>query len=155
MAYQKGILTVIGATAALLFCAAGAHVAQASGDDHAQMTDVQLVEAAGAPLFEGMGSYNRTINTSHPGAQRYFNQGMVMSFGFNHAEAIRSFRAAQRLDPTCAMCFWGEALATGPNINIRFDGQVVMQPQERLDAFAAVNKAMALREVCQLGRAEC
>lgn len=146
MTYQAGILAVIGATAALLMYGAAPPVAQASDNDHAQITDAQLVEAAGAPLFEGMGSFSRTITTSHPGAQRYFDQGMVMSFGFNHAEAIRSFRAAQRLDPTCAMCFWGEALATGPNINIRFDGQVVMQPQERLDAFAAINKAMALRD---------
>src|SRR5690606_8529739 len=81
-------------------------------------SDADLVARAGAPLFEGMGDYHRPITTNDAGAQRYFDQGMVLAFGFNHAEAIRSFRAAQRLDPDCAMCFWGEALATGPNINV-------------------------------------
>jgi len=50
---------------------------------------------------------------------------MVLAFGFNHAESIRSFRAAQRLDPDCAMCFWGEALATGPNIDVTSKGKGV------------------------------
>ncbi len=131
---------------ALLLGSYSMPVAQASADNAQSSADAELVKAAGAPLFKGMGNYHRTISTSSEGAQRYFNQGMVLSFGFNHAESIRSFRAAQRLDPNCAMCFWGEALATGPNINIRSDGQVVMQPQERLDAHAAITKAMALRE---------
>ncbi len=73
----------------------------------------ELVARAGAPLFEGMGSYHRSITTSGPGAQRYFNQGMVLTFGFNHAEAIRSFRAAQTLDDQCAMCYWGRGTGYG------------------------------------------
>ena len=104
-------------------------------------TDAELVARAGAPLFEGMGDYHRTITTQDPGAQRYFNQGMVMAFGFNHAEAIRAFRAAQRLDDQCAMCYWGEALATGPNINVTSNGKVVMSPEERVAAYAAIQKA--------------
>ncbi|MEE4207659.1 MAG: hypothetical protein V2I43_00140, partial [Parvularcula sp.] len=107
--------------------------------------DAELVAQAGAPLFDGMGDYHRAITTSSEDAQRYFDQGMVLAFGFNHAEAIRSFRAAQRLDPQCAMCFWGEALATGPNINVTAKGKAVMSPEERQSAFAAINKAMALR----------
>ena len=73
-----------------------------------------LVEEAGAPLFDGLGEHTHPITTDHPGAQRYFDQGLAISFAFNHAEAIRSFQAAQRLDPECAMCFWGEALAHRP-----------------------------------------
>jgi tetratricopeptide (TPR) repeat protein len=103
-----------------------------------------LVARAGAPLFEGMGDYTRTITTSDPGAQRYFNQGMVLAFGFNHAEAIRSFRAAQKLDPSCAMCFWGEALATGPNINVTVKGKAIMSPADRKAAYAAAQKAVSL-----------
>jgi hypothetical protein len=61
--------------------------------------DAALVARAQAPLFDGMGPYHRAISTAEPGAQRYFDQGMVLAFGFNHAESIRSFRAAQRLDP--------------------------------------------------------
>ena len=66
-----------------------------------------LAQLAGAPLFTVMGSFHMPITTRDADAQRYFDQGMVLAFGFNHAESIRSFRAAQTLDPDCAMCFWG------------------------------------------------
>jgi tetratricopeptide (TPR) repeat protein len=102
-----------------------------------------LVARAGAPLFDGMGDYHRTISTADPGAQRYFDQGMVLSFGFNHAEAIRSFRAAQRLDAGCAMCYWGEALATGPNINVTAKGKAIMSPADQVAAQAALQQALA------------
>ncbi len=69
------------------------------------------------PLHAGLGYAGMAVTTSSPEAQRYFDQGMALHWGFNHAEAVRSFRAAQALDPDCAMCFWGEALALGPNIN--------------------------------------
>lgn len=104
----------------------------------------QYVLEGGAPLFDGMGSYQREITTNSDGAQRFFNQGMVLAFGFNHAESIRSFRAAQTLDPDCAMCFWGEALATGPNINVTSKGRAVMSPAEREAAFAAISTAKRL-----------
>jgi tetratricopeptide (TPR) repeat protein len=107
-------------------------------------TDVGLAARAGAPLFQGMGEYHRPITTADPGAQRYFDQGMVLAFGFNHAEAIRSFRAAQKLDPSCAMCFWGEALATGPNINVTSKGKAIMSPADRVAAHAAAQKALSL-----------
>lgn len=108
-------------------------------------TDADLVKRAGAPLFDGMGDYTRSITTSSKGAQRYFNQGMVLAFGFNHAESIRSFRAAQKLDPQCAMCFWGEALATGPNINVTSKGKAVMSDDDRGSAYKAIMKAQALK----------
>lgn len=109
-------------------------------------SDADLVARAGAPLFEGMGDYHRPITTNDAGAQRYFDQGMVLAFGFNHAEAIRSFRAAQRLDPDCAMCFWGEALATGPNINVTSGGMAIMSPESRVAAHAAAQKALSLAD---------
>lgn len=102
-----------------------------------------LVARAGAPLFDGMGDYHRAITTSDPGAQRYFDQGMVLSFGFNHAESIRSYRAAQRLDDSCAMCWWGEALATGPNINVTAKGKAIMAPADQQAAYAAIQQAVA------------
>lgn len=107
-------------------------------------TDAELATRAGAPLFKGMGDYHRVIDTKDPGAQRYFDQGMVLAFGFNHAEAIRSFRAAQKLDPNCAMCFWGEALATGPNINVTAKGKAIMSPEEQVAAFKALENAVTL-----------
>lgn len=105
-----------------------------------------LAERAGAPLFDGMGDFHMPITTSHPDAQRYFDQGMVLAFGFNHAESIRSFRAAQTLDPLCAMCFWGEALATGPNINVTSNGKAIMTSAERVAARTAIDRALALQD---------
>jgi tetratricopeptide (TPR) repeat protein len=107
-------------------------------------TDAELAARAGAPLFSGMGEFHRVIDTSDPGAQRYFDQGMVLTFGFNHAEAIRSFRAAQKLDANCAMCFWGEALATGPNINVTAKGKAIMSAEEQAAAWEALEKAKAV-----------
>ena len=74
-----------------------------------------------APVFEGLGDYHMPITTDAPRAQQFFDQGMVLAFGFNHREAARSFRQAQALDPDCAMCFWGESLVLGPNINAGMD----------------------------------
>ena len=72
-----------------------------------------------APLIDGLGKRRHRI-TDLVGrkSQRYFDQGLALAYGFNHAEARRAFRTAQRLDPDCAMCFWGEALVLGPNINL-------------------------------------
>lgn len=105
-----------------------------------------LVSEAGAPLFNDMGNLHHPISTSHEGSQRYFNQGLTISYAFNHAEAIRSFQAAQRLDDDCAMCFWGEALATGPNINVTSNGTAIMSDEERVRAFAALEKALARKD---------
>ncbi|MFI4933519.1 MAG: hypothetical protein ACHP7N_02780 [Caulobacterales bacterium] len=72
----------------------------------------------GAPVFKGLGAHKHPISTKNPKTQMYFDQGVNLMFGFNHAEAIRSFREAARLDPDCAMCWWGVAVALGPNINL-------------------------------------
>ena len=104
----------------------------------------EIIARAQAPLLDGLGDFNHPITTDDPWVQRYFNQGMTMAAGFNHAEAVRAFKAAQRLDPDCGMCFWGEALASGPNINVTSKGKAVMMPQERIAAYAAIRKAMSL-----------
>ncbi|TCS37972.1 tetratricopeptide repeat protein [Paucimonas lemoignei] len=91
------------------------------------------------PLYTDLGKLQFPITTSVPLAQQYFNQGMRLTYAFNHAEAIRAYRAAQRLDPQCAMCFWGEALALGPNINMPMD------PQANPKALAALQRAQALQ----------
>ena len=72
-------------------------------------------------------------------AQQYFDQGIRLAFAFNHAEARRAFRKAQRLDPACAMCYWGEGLVLGPNIN------APMEPSAAAPAFAASRRAVALK----------
>ncbi len=70
-----------------------------------------------APLLVGLGHLHHPITTSNPLAQRYFDQGLTLVYAFNHDEAARSFEYAAKLDPKCAMAYWGIALARGPNYN--------------------------------------
>lgn len=70
-----------------------------------------------APRLEGLEGIDFKISTSSSEAQDYFNQGLMLAYGFNHAEAARSFYEAARLDTTCAMAFWGFAYVLGPNYN--------------------------------------
>jgi len=90
------------------------------------------------PLWGGIGELTYKITTASAEAQAYFDQGLRLAFGFNHGEAQRAFRKAQKLDPTCAMCFWGEAYVLGPNINLP------MQDDAIAPAFAAARRAHEL-----------
>jgi tetratricopeptide (TPR) repeat protein len=90
------------------------------------------------PLWTGLGSITYKVTTANEQAQAYFNQGLRLTYAFNHGEAQRAFRKAQKLDPDCAMCFWGEALVLGPNINLP------MQEDAKAPAYAAAQKAKAL-----------
>jgi tetratricopeptide (TPR) repeat protein len=92
----------------------------------------------GAPVFKGLGDHHHPISTANPKTQQLFDQGVNLLFGFNHAEAIRSFREAARLDPNCAMCWWGVAFALGPNINL------AMQDDAIAPAWQALGRAKAL-----------
>ena len=106
---------------------------------------LDVATRAGAPLFDGMGDHSHPITSDVAYTQRYFDQGLTIDFAFNHAESARSFKAAQTLDPQCAMCFWGEALALGPNINVTSNGAVIMADHDRLAAHAAIQKALTLK----------
>ncbi|MGH8034089.1 MAG: hypothetical protein ACREO9_02605, partial [Lysobacterales bacterium] len=117
----------------------------AAAAPEAAVTQAEIVALAGAPLFEGMGDHQYPITTLNPWVQRYFNQGLVLDFAFNHAESVRAFKAAQKLAPDCAMCFWGEALALGPNINVTSNGKATMSEQAQRDAYAAIQKALTLK----------
>ncbi len=93
--------------------------------------------AQGAPLFDDLGAYHSAITTRSMQAQHYFDQGLTLIYAFNHAEAIRSFREAARLDPNCAMAWWGVAVAYGPNINRP------MPPEDVAAAWDALQHAKA------------
>jgi len=93
-----------------------------------------------APLFKGLEGINFPITTKNPESQKYFNQGMMLSYAFNHAEAARSFYEAIRLDSSCAMCYWGYALVLGPNYNAGMEADNIPR------AFEAVNKALELSD---------
>jgi tetratricopeptide (TPR) repeat protein len=92
--------------------------------------------AAAVRLFDNLGNHHYAITTDVPLAQRYFDQGLRLYYGFNHAEAIRAFEEAARQDPNCAMCYWGIALAYGPNINLPMDRAA------GLAAYQALQKAL-------------
>jgi tetratricopeptide (TPR) repeat protein len=92
------------------------------------------------PLYRDLTTSPFRVTMGSADAQRYFSQGLLLTYGFNHAGAVRSFREAQRLDANCAMCWWGEAVALGPNINAPMD------ERDREAALAAMDRAIALRE---------
>jgi tetratricopeptide (TPR) repeat protein len=92
------------------------------------------------PLFKGMGDHHRAVSTTSPRAQQYFDQGLIWAYAFNHDEAIRSFEEAARLDPDCAMAWWGIALCHGPHIN-----NPVVPPERERAAWAALQKAIAVQ----------
>ncbi len=92
-----------------------------------------------AVAFDDLGQFHRTITTSSPDAQRWFDQGLTLIYGFNHGEAIRSFEEALRFDPDCAMAYWGQSLASGPNIN-----NPAMEAAAEKRAFQSIQKALSL-----------
>ncbi len=89
-------------------------------------------------LYRDLGAFHFPIRAGNPRAQAWFDQGMLLAFGFNHAEAQRAFREAQKLSPRCAMCYWAEALVLGPNIN------APMMPEAIAPANAALRRAVEL-----------
>ncbi len=91
-----------------------------------------------APILEGLQVLNFPISTKNELAQQYFNQGLVLAYGFNHAEAARSFYYATKLDPECTMCYWGYAYVLGPNYNAGMD------PGHYERAYNAIQKAVNL-----------
>src|SRR5688572_12955542 len=92
----------------------------------------------GATLLEGLGEHHFAITTAVPEANRWFDQGLMLTFGFNHDGAERSFLRATELDPDCAMCWWGAALVLGPHVNAGMD------PASNAEAWRRLQKAVAL-----------
>lgn len=92
-----------------------------------------------APLFDNLGDHHFEITTSSEKTQVYFDQGIRLLYAFNHAEAHRSFREAARLDPECAMAYWGQAISLGPNIN-----DPLPDAERTTKAFEAAGKARNL-----------
>src|SRR6185295_18211726 len=88
-------------------------------------------------------THHKAGGTKVPAAQQYFDQALRWVYGFNHAEAIRSFTRATELDPSCAMCFWGIAYAYGPHVNAGMDSA------SGVKAYEAAQKAVALSRKAQ------
>jgi hypothetical protein len=133
---------------ALAFVVSGLHVAAFAQDQklpnhvHYKEPVQQGVSPTGAvaPRLQKLGNHKFPVSTKNTQAQLFMNQGLNLSYAFNHAEAGRAYREAGRLDPNLAMAFWGQALALGPNIN------APMGPDSEAPALEAIKKADALRE---------
>lgn len=146
------VASVAGALAASAVLAAAPHDHNAMPMPHAmgpgmvmKMIDpmpaiyMGTADKPGAPMFKGLGTHHHKITTRNGKTQALFDQGVRLLFGFNHAEAIRSFREAARLDPKCAMCWWGVSFALGSNINLP------MQEDANKPAWQALQNALALK----------
>jgi tetratricopeptide (TPR) repeat protein len=92
-----------------------------------------------APRLLNLGPHTFEVTTASPQAQSFINQGVNLAYGFNHAEAARAFAEAARLDPECAMAYWGQALVLGPNIN------APMNPEDEKKAYELAQKAVSLK----------
>lgn len=115
------------ARSAVLFACAAASTASCRREpppESAARSGPASAESTAPPLYDNLGAHHHAI-TANATAQRYFDQGLRLTYAFNHEEAINSFREGARRDPNCAMCWWGVALALGPNINIPMDTAAV------------------------------
>ncbi|QDU60493.1 Tetratricopeptide repeat protein [Planctomycetes bacterium Pan216] len=95
------------------------------------------IDPPSANLYPGFDGYTRKVTTDSDDAQRWFNQGIQLLYGYNHDEAIRSFEKAAEIDPSCAMAWWGSAYARGLHIN----NPEMTEEQSKL-AHEAATKAM-------------
>ena len=115
-----GLMTTLGLAAA----------PAAAQEHHHPPSQPVSQETAATPIYDNLGTLHHTITTSSPVAQKYFDQGLRLSYAFNHDEAIRSFKEGLKHDSTCAMCYWGIAYALGPNINLPMDTSLVQPAWE-------------------------
>ena len=136
---RKKIITL---TAVQVLCLADPDVyAQAPHHQHYERTAAAHQAGPGgvlAPRLQKLGTHTFKVTTKSARAQLFVNQGLNLAYGFNHAEAGRAFAEAARLDPACAMAYWGQALVLGPNIN------AAMAPDDEPKALALVQKAQSL-----------
>ncbi|GAA5520101.1 hypothetical protein Asal01_00031 [Fodinibius salicampi] len=105
-----------------------------------QTESKHITEGQIAPLLDGMGNHHFKISTNDTLAQDFFNQGLILSYGFNHKEAQRTFRQVAKLDSENPMAWWGAALVLGPNIN------AAMAEDNIPRAWEALQKAQKLKE---------
>jgi tetratricopeptide (TPR) repeat protein len=137
--YHKYINTFL--LALTLVVAGIIHVDPVASGEKTSQNDVQSTAVPGqiAPRLQKLGDHKFPVTTSSPRAQLFINQGLMLAYGFNHAEAARSFREAARLDPNCAMAYWGMALVMGPNINMP------MPSEAEAKVYEMIQKAVALK----------
>jgi tetratricopeptide (TPR) repeat protein len=118
------------------------------GQEHQHPPGQPTAKTGATPLYDNLGTLHKEITTRSQVAQQYFDQGLRLTYAFNHDEAINSFKQGLQHDSTCAMCYWGIAYALGPNINAPMDTSAVRP------AYQAVQTALKyVRSVSRLERA--
>ena len=133
---MKAIRILIWAAAIVLM--AGCQQQPEEQLDNATAIVLPELAPVGATLLDGLGDHSMTVTTASDEAQRWFDQGLMLTYGFNHDAAERSYLKAVEADPECAMCWWGAALVLGPNIN------AAMDPERNADAWERAQAALAL-----------
>jgi tetratricopeptide (TPR) repeat protein len=109
-------------------------------DARALAADPAVAKEPIAPKLKDLGDYHFTVTTQSPESQRFFNQGLRLTYAFNHSEALRAFKEAARLDQRNAMAYWGWALVLGPNLNLP------MIPEVAPQAYRAIQIAVSLKD---------
>jgi tetratricopeptide (TPR) repeat protein len=98
------------------------------------------------PIYDNLGRYHMAITVRSPLAQQYFDQGLRLTYGFNHDEAVKSYAEGIGQDSTCAMCWWGIAYALGPNINVPMDTAAVRPAWDALQQAVRLAPRVSPRE---------
>ncbi len=120
---------------ALVACGRGEDATTSAATEEHDAT-ISVASPANVPLYDNLGTLHHEITTDEPDAQAYFDQGLRWLYAFNHVAAAQSFAVAESLDPSCAMCAWGVALANAPNINAPMDSA------SGAAAYAAIQRAL-------------
>lgn len=126
---MKQLLTLLGIVSVLLGISYALHYWQGNSSKllavaatpAAEKNYLPEIAPVGATLLNGLGNYSLPVTVADPQVQRWFDQGLILTYGFNHQAAERSFLKAVELDPQCAMCWWGAALVLGPHVNAGMD----------------------------------
>ena len=121
------LTTRITAVLTLWICIGIPHATGQVHDPRSIAADPATAESPIAPRLQGLGDHHLEITASSEDSQYFFDQGLRLTYGFNHSEALRAFKEAVRLDPDNAMAHWGWALVLGPNLNLPMLPEVVPQ----------------------------
>jgi len=138
----RKIVFACGVLASTLFLLAGPVAAQTPNHKHYEALEEAARPGPGgilAPRLQRLGNHAFPVSCKGERVQEYFNQGVILAYGFNHAEAARAFAEVARRAPDCAMAYWGHALVLGPNIN------APMNPDDEPKAYELIQKAVSLK----------